>query len=506
MTRIASAVAAALALAVAMTWNVGAGEPPPAEAAASMTTEDVVPGAAFPTAMAFAPDGRLFYSELCSGDVRIVLPDDTLLPDPFVNLGNAVCQQDYGFLGLALDPDFETNHFVYVQYMEGIAENPTVWQPVIKRFTEVNNLGTDPLTLFVGPATDPALPKVHGADNIHFGPDGYLYSSIGDLGRESSQDLSTVEGKMLRLDKADGSAPSDNPYFDTAGADPRVYALGLRNSFDFTFEEGIGPAGAPVFYATENGPDRCDELNIILAGANYGWPVAYESETSCNVPVGEQATYWFTFFLGADPWTPNYTSAPTGIDYVDGEVYPSLGDSLLVCQWRNSQMRHLELSAYNVVASEETLLDGCSLDVEINPVTGAIYYTNASTIRRLIVDSDSDGFMDGQDFCPSVATVWFVPAGDDDCDGFSSDDETYLSTDPADACPDDATDDAWPPDFDMNSVINVADVVQVLPPYFGTTSQDSAFSQRRDLIPDSVINLQDVSKVFPPTFGSTCSP
>jgi len=414
---------------------------PPAAGQATMTTEDVVTGASFPVTLAFAPDGRLFYAELCSGNVRIVLPDDTLLPDPFVNVGSVLCFQDYGFIGLALDPDFETNHYVYVQYMELTSSAPLIWRPLIKRFTEANNVGTDPTVLFTGPETDPTRSKAHGADNIHFGLDGYLYTSIGDLDKnvgevQVSQDLSRLEGKILRLDKTDGSAPPDNPFANTPGADPRVYAYGFRNSFGFTFHDENG-----MLYATENGPDRCDELNIVVAGGNYGWPIPYESTESCAVPVGIQAIYWFTFFLGYPPWASNHTSAPTGIEYIDGDTYPALGHSLLVCNWRNSQMRHLTLApSYDAVTGEQTLLTDCSLDVQINPLTGAIYYTNAGAIRRLLVDSDSDTVIDGADNCPDTANSGqensvhpLTPAGD-----HCEDPEPDGVFDMADNCPDTA--------------------------------------------------------------------
>ena len=549
---------------VALLTTAADHEAPRAAGEATMTTEDVVTGASFPVTLAFAPDGRLFYAELCTGNVRIVLPDDTLLPDPFVNAGSVLCYQDYGFIGLALDPDFETNHYVYVQYMELTSPDPLIWRPVIKRFTEAANVGTDPTVLLIGPDTDPTRSRAHGADNIHFGPDGHLYTSIGDLDKnvgevQVSQDLSRLEGKILRLDKTDGSAPADNPFVSTPGADPRVYAYGFRNSFGFTFHETNG-----MLYATENGPDRCDELNIVVAGGNYGWPIPYEGSESCAVPVGIQPIYWFTFFLGYPPWLSNQTSAPTGIEYIDGDAYPSLGDSLLVCNWRNSQMRHLTLApSYDDVTSEDTLLTDCSLDVQINPATGAIYYSNAGAIRRLLVDSDSDTVIDGADNCPdtansgqensvhpltpagdhcedpepdgvfdisdscpdaanpgqentdgdqwgdacdncpSVATVWLVPPDDGDCDGWTDADEGAIGTDPAVACDDGELQPDWPPDFDDNRVINILDVGMTLPPYFGTTVPPT--SARRDLDPNGFINILDVGMTLPPYFGASCT-
>ena len=122
------------------------------------------------------------------------------------------------------------------------------------------------------------------------------------------------------------------------------------------------------------------------------------------------------------------------------------------------------------------------------------------------LDSDGDGFPDSTDNCPQWPNpgqglpVWPVPAGDPDCDGTTSADETVIGTDPNDPC----GASAWPPDFDDNAVINTTDVFQVLPPFFGTSVPPT--SSRRDLSPNGVINTTDVFRVLPPFLGSSCTP
>ena len=117
--------------------------------------------------------------------------------------------------------------------------------------------------------------------------------------------------------------------------------------------------------------------------------------------------------------------------------------------------------------------------------------------------------------CPTPGlTPWTNPPGDIDCDGYSSADEGTITTDPNDDCADDPTDDAWPSDFDMNTFINLGDVFNVLPPYFGSspglpdTNGDTIpdWSVRRDLQPNGFINLGDVFMVLPPYFGWNCTP
>ena len=117
-------------------------------------------------------------------------------------------------------------------------------------------------------------------------------------------------------------------------------------------------------------------------------------------------------------------------------------------------------------------------------------------------NADGDQWGDACELCPTYATAWMVQPGDGDCDAFTDTDEGTIGTDAADPCPDNAADDAWPSDFDKNKVINISDVVNVLPPYFGTTVPPT--SARRDLAPDGVINISDVVKVLPPYFGSSC--
>jgi hypothetical protein len=123
-------------------------------------------------------------------------------------------------------------------------------------------------------------------------------------------------------------------------------------------------------------------------------------------------------------------------------------------------------------------------------------------------DDDNDGTLDGDDDCPFVATAWAVPVGDSDCDGFTDTDEGVIGTDPADNCadtpdPNDEGDDRWPADFDDNQVVNILDVGEVLPPYFGTSVPPT--EARRDLVPDGAINILDVGMTLPPYFGFMCT-
>ena len=222
--------------------------------------EGKVADAAWPVALAAAPDGRLFYAELLTGNIRI-LQGGKVLPKPFATIEDVSNFRESGFLGLALHPDFATTPYVYAMY---VVDNPSTGIPSgqrVVRFRDVDDIGQD-YTVIVD-----NLPAVtitfHNGGRIAFGPDGMLYVSIGDTGeKELAQDPKRLEGSILRYNP-DGSIPRDNPIPGSP-----VYAIGLRNVFGFAFQPNTG-----FLYATDNGPGGFDEVNRVEAGHNYGWPL-----------------------------------------------------------------------------------------------------------------------------------------------------------------------------------------------------------------------------------------
>lgn len=215
------------------------------------------------TAMQIAPDGRIFIC-LQGGQLRVVSAG-TLLATPFLTV-TVSAAGERGLLGVAFDPNFATNQYVYVYYT---ATTPTVHNRV-SRFTANGNVavaGSEQVIL--------DLETLSGATNhnggaITFGLDGRLYVAVGDNATGSnSQTLNNRLGKMLRLNP-DGSIPADNPFFTTAtGANRAIWALGLRNPFTFA----IHPAGiSPQMLINDVGQSTWEEINDGLSGANYGWP------------------------------------------------------------------------------------------------------------------------------------------------------------------------------------------------------------------------------------------
>ena len=238
----------------------------------------VVSGLTNPTAMAFAPDGRLFVC-LQAGQIRVI-KDGALLPAPFLTL-TVDSVGERGVLGIAFDPAFDSNQYVYVYYT---ATSPQIHNRV-SRFTASGDVAAPGSELVL---IDLNVEPLSGASNhnggaIHFGQDGKLYVAIGDNGvGANSQSLNTRLGKVLRLN-ADGTIPSDNPFFGTAtGLNRAIWALGLRNPFTFAVQPGSGR-----IFINDVGQSVWEEINDGVAGANFGWPNCegpntINTETPCS--------------------------------------------------------------------------------------------------------------------------------------------------------------------------------------------------------------------------------
>src|SRR5688572_21068534 len=187
-----------------------------------------------PTAMAIAPDGRVFVCQ--QGGALRVIREGVLLPTPFVTVPvNAAGER--GLLGIAFDPDFMTNQFVYVYYT---SPTPVIHNRV-SRFTADGDVavpGSELVLLDLNPLSGATN---HNGGALHFGIDGKLYIAVGENANPfNAQSLNNLLGKVLRIN-ADGSIPEDNPFYNVAaGANRAIWALGLRNPFTFAVQPGTG--------------------------------------------------------------------------------------------------------------------------------------------------------------------------------------------------------------------------------------------------------------------------
>jgi len=228
-----------------------------------MVVTTYVQGLTEPIAIAPAPDGRLFVAER-RGAIRIIHANadgdvGTLDPTPFATL-DVYINGECGLLGLALDPDFERNGYVYVFLTATATEQRVV------RLTDKDNVGTDE-TVIRGNL--PTNGGVHNGGCLRVGPDRKLYFSIGDNGDAPASDtITTLAGKIGRMN-LDGSIPDDNPFVTPTGSPRAVFARGFRNPFRFCF----APDGRLfVMDVGSDGDARQEEINLVRAGRDYGWP------------------------------------------------------------------------------------------------------------------------------------------------------------------------------------------------------------------------------------------
>lgn len=314
----------------------------------------IVTGAEFPTQIRFAPDGRLFYTELNTGNVRIV-ENGNLLTTPFASVPTSTSGEQ-GLLGLAFDPDFASNHFVYIFH-----SHPSPLRQRVVRFTAATNVGTNETVI----VDDLPVANNHCGGRIGFGTDGKLYVTLGDIVvPANSQDDNVLPGKLLRYN-ADGSIPADNPI----PGNP-MYAKGLRNPFGLTFHPS---SGRP--YVSENGPTCDDELNRIVAGGNYGWRPGYGCGDPHNGFIAP-----LRFF--------NPSIAPTGMAFYTGSQIGELQGLLLMGSFKDGALRAFDIddSGTGSAGVRGTILSGRPggvIDVTTGP-DGFPYIADSTGIYRVV--------------------------------------------------------------------------------------------------------------------------
>ncbi len=262
------------------------------------------------TSFAVLPDGRILVCERLTGNVREIV-GGSLTSWAWWNTGYTYTPtNESGLLGIAVDPQFVSNGYVYVCYTDA----PNSLTKIV-RLTESGGVGTSPTTIHSRSMTA----TVHQSGPLVFGPDGYLYARTGDSNSGQSQTWSDPRGKILRMDTS-GSAPSGNP---TSGV--VTWASGLRNGYGLAFHPTQG-----WLYDTENGFAGGDEVNLITAGSNYGWPTGegYLSTSGLTDPIH----FWP---LSGGAWVP------TGCAVVAPETvrWSNYVGDLFVAQWSGTVHR-----------------------------------------------------------------------------------------------------------------------------------------------------------------------
>ncbi|MCI0650659.1 MAG: PQQ-dependent sugar dehydrogenase [Planctomycetes bacterium] len=327
--------------------------------------EEVVAGLENPVTFDFAPDGRVFIGERTTGRIR-VFAEGALLLEPAATVAVSTAGER-GLLGLALDPRFAENGYLFAFHTCAPHEQR------ITRLCIEGNRAAEATPIF---DRIPAA-LVHNGGAIGFGPDGMLYFTVGDNGvAANARDIRLLAGKMHRI-RSDGTIPPDNPWPATT-----AFCLGLRNSFGFTFRAATYPA---VAFVTDNGTTEHDEINRVVAGGDYGWPLA--SGAAATPPL-------------VDPiysWSP--TTAPAGIVYYDGANFPldAQGD-LFVAEYATGSILRVDLAKDGAQALRgRRFLDGefgNLFALELAP-DGTLWFSSASALYRIVNSNPPQRFVRG---------------------------------------------------------------------------------------------------------------
>lgn len=265
----------------------------------------VTKGLSHPWSMAFLPDGDMLITER-SGRLRR-LHDNKLDPQPLTGVPHVKAIRNAGLFEVALHPKFVENQFVYLTYTKP-GENDK-WATALARGRLEKSGLVDVRDLFVGEPT-----TLIGGSRLVFGRDGTIYMTTGAATGTAAQDPDSDYGKILRF-RDDGSIPPDNPFVAKSGHKPEIYTLGHRDQLGLA----INPETGAIFN-NENGPNGGDEINLILPGHNYGWPIvsfgrAYDGPRISESPTSE----------GIDApivvWIPSI--APSGMTFYSGDRFPA---------------------------------------------------------------------------------------------------------------------------------------------------------------------------------------
>lgn len=332
-------------------------------------------GLSEPIAIEFAPDGRLFVAER-GGAVRVVLAGQAA-EAPFHRM-EVFNDNENGLLGMALDPDFAANGYVYVYATVSTREAQIIR---LRERREAGGTGVADEVLVIRDHL-PTRGGFHSGGGLKVGPDRKLYFGIGDNeDPEAAQDLSTLAGKISRIN-LDGSTPDDNPFLTPTGQRRATWAIGFRNPFRFCF----APDGRMfVLDVGSDGDGRREEINLVRAGLNYGWPRV----------EGKQ---------DPEAYDPRYTdpihdyhdggAAPVGAVIYSGSAFPAeyQGD-LFHLEFVLNRLYRVRLDGDSVV-SHEVFVQGSGgpVDVAQGP-DGALYYCEivSGSIQRLaFVDADGE--------------------------------------------------------------------------------------------------------------------
>ena len=326
-----------------------------------------------PWSIAFLPDGKMLVTEKYPGQMRIVSPDGTLA-EPLNGLAMLAPAKKLGLLDVVLAPGFAKSKRIYFSFFENLGDGYSNTYLAHGVLDQAANTVHDVTVIYRGV---PALPEKNFSakqgGRIVFAKDGSLFMTVGDrdgnnrhdYDEQLAQKLDNDVGKIIHL-TAEGSPAPNNPFLNTPGVRPEIWAYGIRSP------QGLVLAPDGTLWETEHGPRGGDELNRIQKGKNYGWPIITHGIDYPGGPIADGLAAQAGMEQPVYYWDP--VIAPSGLAYYNGKLFPKWRGNLLAGGLRGLGVYRLELKHGKVVAEEPLLseLKTRIRDVRVGP-DGAVY-------------------------------------------------------------------------------------------------------------------------------------
>ena len=326
--------------------------------------ETFIDGFDIPWGMVFLPNQNLIVSDR-NGSLWLVDYKEKS-KNQIRGVPNVRYKGQGGLLDVEIHPDFINNNYIYIGFTDYLnsKKNRTFTSIIRARLKNISL--TDQKIIYKADDTFYDNSTIHYGTRIVFDDKGFLYFSIGDRGkRNQAQLLEYPNGKIHRLN-ADGSIPSDNPFFENNNAIKSIWTYGNRNPQGLAMH----PASS-ILFETEHGPKGGDELNILSSGKNYGWPEITYGKNYSGTTITK-----YTHKEGMEQpvihWTPSI--AVCGIDFYDGELFNNWKNNLLVSSLKFERLYRLEIDDDDKVIDQEIIYEAGSRirDVQTGP-EGFIY-------------------------------------------------------------------------------------------------------------------------------------
>lgn len=327
----------------------------PAPAVSVLTVEPLASGLIHPWSLAFLPDGSMLVTER-PGRLRLVMPSGEVKA-PITGLPTVVAVGQGGLLDVVLDPAFASNRRIWLSYSEPRdgGRNGTA---VASATLLADRLAQFRVVFRQQPSWNSSA---HFGSRLAWGRDGFLYVTLGEryAGKELAQTLDNTLGKVVRIDR-EGQVPADNPFVGTEGALPEIWTYGHRNPQGLAVHPVTGE-----IWELEHGPKGGDELNLLVPGRNYGWPVISYGVGYDYVPVGSGESAQAGMEQPVFHWTPSI--APSGLVFYNGGRFTEWHGNAFVGSLKFGLLVRLEMEGGRVLREHRYDIGARIRDVREGP-------------------------------------------------------------------------------------------------------------------------------------------